>query len=147
MENKFLERSNVNKVSGILGRPSYNDMKEWVNENDLDDYESVTSDSTETLNFINNKFINTRQTRLASTVGKYPKILLDSVGSYDNVYNYRAYDTEPVQNIIKANTRKTFLSRRIAMHSRNYDYNVEMGETHDNIQRGFLGVSTSSPYR
>lgn len=146
MESKFLEYTNINKVSGILGRPSHEEMKRWAYENNLNDYESVTSDLTETLNFINNKFINTRRFSLRTTTGKYPKILIDSIGSYNSIYGYKGHDIKPMQNIIKADTRKTFLSRRIAMHSRNCDYNVEMGETHDNIQRGYAGVSISSPF-
>jgi hypothetical protein len=153
MERKFLHSSNINKLTGIIGKPVHNDMKKWAKQQSLDDYESAFMNEIETLNFINNKFTKLYSKKLSKTTGKYPKIMVDNgMGAYNSIYDYRAHDSAPPSNVmVSSNFRKKDISKRVSMHTRHYDteeHESGLGinmET-DSIQRGYASVSIASPF-
>ena len=107
MEATFLSKSNIRDISAFIGRDSTNEMKKWVKNKKLDDYESVQMDYSEVLDYINIEFVKIHKKKPDGVSmqdgSKYPKYkITDNVEGY-TVDDFRTHDAQYAQEVIRSN--------------------------------------------
>ena len=143
MERLFLGKSNTARVSAIRGEESSGDMKKWARTKELDDYESVYDDYTETLGFVNMEFI--KALRKVTPVHQpdsypknYPKLTIQGgMGGY-TVDDFRSHDANHVHDVIRSNSDFRHSNKvkpwHAAQHKRHYDrdtHGAGLGDTRE----------------
>lgn len=159
LEAMFLSKANVKELSAYLKRNASGEMKQWCIKNDLDDYESVNMDFSETLDFANKEFI-TRHKHPdyeRSEIGKYPKHYIgDSTEGY-SVNDWRTHDAQQVQEVFRSNANfrhgNKIKSWRIGQHKHHYDrdaheHGLKSTRELNTFQRGYnmSAIYEKNPY-
>ena len=129
MTSMFLSIDNINKISNELRNNSEEDMKKWANVKDLDDYESVTMDTYETLSYINKEFIKNhkvKQLDFGDEEGQnYPKYNIYDAAPGHDVNDWRSYDAHVKQEVFVTNSNFRYCNRvkkwETSLYKRHYD--------------------------
>lgn len=155
LEQMFMTEENIQYISKKLKTNARNIMENYIKETRLDDYESVTHDFLETLNFINISFIKNniqKKEYIMPNMGdKYPICKVLGTINTDDPSSYGKHDAqyEPDVIISNANFRYDNRIRWVAgLHRRNYDkseheknlidrelYGINRGYNMDDIYR------------
>lgn len=145
LEELFLSNRNVSVVSKKLKYYALEDMKKWARENNLDDFESIQLDYSESLDYANKQFIKTKtdvldkvtrelsfsETSRPLAEGKYPKAFIPD-GTFDHTaVDFRNKDAYYEQEVFRTNANfrynNKFKSWQTHLHTRQYDRDSEMG--------------------
>lgn len=158
----FLNDTNVNKLSSKLGRDVKSDMIQWTKTYDLDDYESIQMNITETVNFINNQFINKyKETKDGSSNAqgqKYPKYTIKNNTNNYTINDFRTHDAQFVQEVIRSNKNfrhnNKLMPWETGLYKRHYDrdeHGLSLGNFRElqNEERGYDMKNTyvKNPYK
>ena len=146
----FLSAGNVKDMTAYIGRDVSTAMRSWAASHDLDDYESVQSDNTETLDFVNAEFAKEHKDdpyELDMADGQnYPKYYIhDGVERY-NVNDWRSHDAQFTQEVYRDNSDFRYGNKikkwQTSMSKRHYDRDTHVDGLRDireldTIHRGY----------
>lgn len=150
LEAMFLSKANAKEMRGYLGRDPLKEMKKWASSAGLDDYESVSMDFSEALDFANAKFIKAHKHRgyeLNMTKGqKHPKYYIDEGVERYSVDDWRTHDAQSTQEVFRSNANFRYKNAikqwRIGQHRHHYDRDSHEAGLKDirelnTLQRGY----------
>lgn len=131
LEKTFLSKQNIKDISAYLGRDSTAEMVKWAKKKSLDDYEYISMDFSETLDFTNKEFIKEHNSiketyTLNMSMGqKYPKLFIQDGVEYYNVNDWRTHDAQTVQEVFRSNKNFRYNNEikkwETSLYKRNYD--------------------------
>jgi hypothetical protein len=157
LEAMFLSKSNTRDLTAYLGRNALKEMKAWAAKKSLDDYESVSMDFSETLDFANTEFVKDHKQKgyeLNMAEGqKHPKFYIDEGVERYNVDDFRTHDAQSTQEVFRSNANFRYGNKikqwRIKQHSHHYDRDAHEAGLRDTRELNTLqrGYNMSSIYK